>query len=120
MSVDADLTASVTAGSSTITLASVPAWVKVGHFYIVDQLDDPSFVSANTGREVLTATACELETVLGPGPVNQGAIENGYDGHRGISLSYPFSTAFQAQIAEAAMIRPRRLRSHVWDRGPGP
>ena len=51
MSVDADLSASVTPGSSTLTFASVPTWVKVGHFYIVDQLDDPTFVSANTGRE---------------------------------------------------------------------
>jgi hypothetical protein len=35
-------------GQSTVTLSSMPSWVKVGAMYIIDQLDDPSFVMAGS------------------------------------------------------------------------
>jgi hypothetical protein len=38
------LAVSAVKGASTVTLSSMPSWVRVGGIYVIDQLDDPSFV----------------------------------------------------------------------------
>jgi hypothetical protein len=43
-----NLTADLTKGSSTITVASVPSWVTVGNLYVVNETDDSAKILATT------------------------------------------------------------------------
>lgn len=46
--VGVDLAATAVKGSTSVSLSSVPSWVKLNHLYVIDQVDDPSFVTAGT------------------------------------------------------------------------
>lgn len=50
LSVDVPLRAGAAKGATTIELATVPEWVRVGHIYLLDQLNDPTLVRS-TGHE---------------------------------------------------------------------
>ncbi len=89
-------------GQTELELAQVPAWLKAGHLYLVDQLDDPSFVTDTAGREMSgcyrmrmgcgkrgLAQLVKVIEVKG----NTVRIER--------PLYFSWSTKFQAQLAEA-------------------
>ena len=57
-----NLTADLTKGSTTITVASVPAWVVVGELYTINELNDSALISNDTDEG-----AQELETGRGLG-----------------------------------------------------
>ena len=44
LSTEVNLSADGVKGQNYIYVSSVPSWVRPGHYYIIDQLDDPSFV----------------------------------------------------------------------------
>jgi PKD repeat protein len=43
-----DLAVDAVKGGTNVTLTTVPSWLKVSHLYVIDQTDDPSFVTAGT------------------------------------------------------------------------
>ena len=106
LSVDADLSQDAAKGESHVHLSSLPSWVKAGHLYIIDQLDDPSFVR-NGGSE----GSQHPREGTGNGPRGLGQVvkitstqQNGpadYQVNFEIPLYYGFKISQQAQIAMA-------------------
>jgi len=106
LSMDADLSADGVKGESHIHLAELPSWVKAGHLYIIDQLDDPSFV-----RNIGSEGSQHPREGTGNGPRGLGQIvkitstqQNGpadYQVNFEIPLYYGFQVSQQAQMAMA-------------------
>jgi hypothetical protein len=69
LKVSENLTADAVQGGTTLTLPSVPSWVKVGGLIGIDQLDDPSFVTG-TGSE----GGRGYREVVGNGPRGLGEV----------------------------------------------
>ena len=106
LTIDADLSQDAVKGETHIHLASLPAWVKPGHLYILDQLDDPDLVQSGG-----SGGSSHPREQTGNGPRGLGQIvlvtsiqQNGpsdFQVNFEIPLYYSFKTAQQAQIAMA-------------------
>ena len=106
LTIDADLSQDAVKGETHIHLASPLPWVKPGHLYIIDQLDDPDFV--RTGGVEGSAHPRER---TGNGPRGLGQIvrvtstqqnnPSDFQVNFEIPLYYGFRTSQQAQIAMA-------------------
>ena len=106
LSIDADLSVDAVKGETHVHLSALPSWVKPGHLYIIDQLDDPSFVR-NGGSE----GSSHPREGTGNGPRGLGHIvkvtstqrsgPSDYQVNFEIPLYYGFRTSQQAQIAMA-------------------
>jgi hypothetical protein len=106
LTIDIDLSQDAVKGETHVHLAALPDWVKPGHLYLIDQLDDPSFV-ANGGQE----GSGHPREATGNGPRGLGQIvlvtsaeERGpgdYQVSFEIPLYYGFQVAQQAQLAMA-------------------
>ncbi len=106
LTVDVDLSQDAVKGETHIHLAELPPWVRPGHLYIVDQLDDPSFVKG-AGVE----GSAHPREVTGNGPRGLGQLVLVTSVQRNalgdaqvnfeIPLYYGFEVAYQAQLAMA-------------------
>ena len=107
LTVDADLSQDGVKGETHIHLATLPPWVKPGHLYIIDQLDDPGFV--RSGGEKKGGTSPRERAGNGPRGLGQivrvtAVRQNGPSDFQvdfEIPLYYGFRTSQQAQIAMA-------------------
>jgi hypothetical protein len=96
------LAADAVKGQTTLTLASVPEWIKVGHLYILDQLDDPSLVAGGG-----TEGGRSYREITGNGPRGLGQLVRitGISSNQvtvEIPLYYGFQVGRSAQLAKAA------------------
>ena len=106
LAVDVDLSQDAVKGETHVHLAALPSWVKPGYLYIIDQLDDPSFVAS--GGQEGSAHPREV-TVNGPRGLGQivkvtSIGQNGpsdYQVDFEIPLYYGFRIEQQAQLAGA-------------------
>ncbi len=97
-----NIAATVRKGDIVIFLGSVPSWIRTGHIYILDQLDDPSFVSDATGRE---GSGCyRMRTGNGRrglGQMIKVAAITLTNITTELPLHFPWSADLTAQIAQA-------------------
>lgn len=104
LSVDLDLITDAVKGESRIRTATKPAWLLPGHYYIIDQLDDPSFVSGAGIEGGYSYREIVGNGARGLGQLNKVTSIEGtgpYTINLEIPLYYGFKTASTAQIAEA-------------------
>lgn len=102
LSTAVDLSADAVKGQNTLALKSVPSWIKVGHLYILDQLDDPSIVASGgteggrSYREIKGNGARGLGQIVRVTAIgsNQVSIET--------PVMYGFQVGRKAQLAQAA------------------
>jgi hypothetical protein len=106
LTVDADLSRDAVKGETHVHLAVLPPWVKPGHLYIIDQLDDPEFVkSGGSGgsshpRERTGNGDRGLGQIVRVTSVRRNGPSD-VEVHFEIPLYYGFRTSRQAQIAMA-------------------
>jgi hypothetical protein len=104
LSIDLDLSEDAVKGETHVRTATKPAWLLANHYYIIDQLDDPSFVAGGgtdggaSYREIMGNGArglgqlIKVTSIEGTGP---------YTINFEIPLYYGFKVSQMAQIAEA-------------------
>jgi hypothetical protein len=115
LSTEVNLASDAVKGQNTINLTSVPSWITVGNYYILDQLDDPSFVFSGG-----TEGGRSYREIVGNGPrglgqmvkvvsktSNQIAVE--------MPLYYGFRVAQTAQLAQPAIIGSARYQCGIED-----
>jgi hypothetical protein len=101
LSTSIPLAADAVKGQTTLTLTSVPEWIQAGHFYILDQLDDPSFVASGG-----TEGGRSYREITGNGPrgLGQLVLVKGISSNQitvEIPLYYGFKVSQSAQLAQA-------------------
>jgi hypothetical protein len=103
LSIDVNLAIDALKGTNQITLTSMPAWVRVGHIYIIDQLDDNIISSATTGRE--GSDCYRMRVGNGPRGLGQLFKVTNIVGNT-ITTEYPlhndFLVSLTGQVARAA------------------
>ena len=106
LTIDANLSQDAVKGETHIHLSSLPPWVKPGHLYIIDQLDDPAFVKSGG---VEGSSHPRERTDNGPRGLGQIALctdirqikPDDWQVGLEIPLYYGFETSREAQIAMA-------------------
>lgn len=102
LSTEVNLSADAVKGQNTLKFASVPSWVRPGHYYIVDQLDDPSFVMSGGTEGGRSYREIKGNGARGLGQIVRVVSKTSNQVTLETPLLYGFRVSQNAQLAQAA------------------
>lgn len=102
LSTEVNLSADGVKGQNYIYVSSVPSWVRPGHYYIIDQLDDPSFVMGGGTEGGRSYREIKGNGARGLGQIVKVKSKTSNQIFFETPLYYGYRVAFNAQLAQAA------------------
>lgn len=103
LSTDLELIEDAVKGETHIRTATKPAWLMTNHYYIIDQLDDPSFVAGGG-----TEGGASYREIKGNGPRGLGQLirVTSIEGTGPYTINFEIPLYYGFKISQTAQIAP--------------